>query len=241
MIPIATATAQFLTAPAPVFILDTCVLIDLFRSDPNRPLPVREELQAAADLLQYSQTRPVAAYVVVPELVPREYEDNATKPTDAFEKWLVGYDEKSAWIAAVAGDFGAAWQLATLVAPLALASVCRKLADELLGTATHLARDTDCLERAMARVIEKRPPSHKNEIKDSMNLEQSLELSRQLQQAGFPCDRVFISSNPADFAASETNSDLHPDLRADLAGAGLRYFRSIRAAIGEQRAAGQFS
>ena len=56
-----------------------------------------------------------------------------------------------------------------------------------------------------------------------MNLEQTLELSGQLQNAGFAPAKVFVSSNTSDFAASPTSSGLHPDLQAEFTAAGLEY------------------
>lgn len=88
----------------------------------------------------------------------------------------------------------------------------------------------------MARLIAKRPPSQdKQQMKDSMNLEQALELSRRLEAASFPYARVFISSNTKDFADSSANSEVHVDLRDEFDAAGLEYHTSLRSAIGSLR------
>ncbi|HVA49772.1 MAG TPA: hypothetical protein VNH11_25620 [Pirellulales bacterium] len=102
-----------------------------------------------------------------------------------------------------------------------------------------MARDQACLDRAVARLIAKRRPSHQKEIKDSMNLEQSLELSGRLQNAAFAPARVFVSSNTNDFAAGATSAAVHPDLQGEFAAAGLEFFTSLRAALGSLRARGQ--
>jgi hypothetical protein len=88
-------------------------------------------------------------------------------------------------------------------------------------------------------LIAKRRPSHKKEIKDSMNLEQGLELSRLLRNAAFAPARVFVSSNTNDFAASATSSVVHPDIQGEFAAVGLEYFTSLRATLGALRARGQ--
>src|SRR5271157_1808821 len=94
------------------------------------------------------------------------------------------------------------------------------------------------LNRAVARLIAKRRPSHKKEIKDSMNMEQSLELCSQLRNSGFTHPAVFISSNTNDYAAAATSSQLHNDLQAEFAAVSLEYFPSLRAAFGSLRARG---
>jgi hypothetical protein len=113
------------------------------------------------------------------------------------------------------------------------------LAEELLARATVLDRDQACLDEAVKRLIAKTRPSHNKEMKDSMNLEQVLELSRQLKNQGFSPDRVFISSNTADFAETSSSSKVHPDLEVDFLKAGLKYFTSFRAATGWLRSRGQ--
>jgi hypothetical protein len=90
--------------------------------------------------------------------------------------------------------------------------------------------DQACVDRALHRLINKIRPSHRKEVKDSMNLEQCLELSRRLQGAGFTRSRVWVSSNTNDFA-QPNNSHLPADLQGDFAAAWLKYFTSFRASL----------
>ena len=115
----------------------------------------------------------------------------------------------------------------------------RTLADSLLAKAKVLDRDQACLDQAVARLINKTRPSHKKEMKDSMNLEQCLELSRRLQNAGFVKSRVWVSSNTNDFAQGSTSSHLHSDLQADFTATGLKNFTSLWAAFGYLRGLGE--
>ena len=46
-------------------------------------------------------------------------------------------------------------------------------------------------------------------------------------------------SNTNDFAQTATSSHLHADLQRDFTTAGLKYFTSLRAALGHLRAAGE--
>ncbi len=239
MTPIGVAAAQILARPAPVIVFDTCSLIDLFRSNRTRSRPVLDELQAAAELFQLVATNPSSVHLVVPELVPGEFSDSAANVMGTFAEWFRSHDDDQDWLSGAASQFGVARPLPVSIVPSGIATACRQLADDLLAAATVLARDQACLDRAVVRVVQKRQPSRDGRIKDAMNLEQSLDLSRRLGHAAYPYDRVFISSNTSDFAAAATSTNPHPDIADELAAAGLGYFTSIRAAVGRLRAAGQ--
>jgi hypothetical protein len=241
MTPIAVAAAQILAHPAPVIVLGTCSLLDLFRRDVQRQQPRVPvgEIQAAAEISQLLTALPDAAHLIVPELVPGEFVDHADRIENEFEGWLRSHDQNQDWLAEAGLWLGLALPTPLAVQPLGIRAGCRKLADDLLTQAVVLDRDKACLDRAVARLIAKRRPSHKKEMKDSMNLEQALDLSARLQHAGFGPARVFVSSNTNDFAASPTSSVIHPELQLEFAAAGLEYFTSLRAAVGSLRARGQ--
>src|SRR5262249_51117937 len=95
-----------------------------------------------------------------------------------------------------------------------------------------LDRDQACLDRAVARLIDKTRPSHKKEMKDSMNLEQCLELSHRLQSGGVVKKRVWGGSNTHDLAQGTESPHPHADLQGDFTAAGLKYFTSLRATLG---------
>src|SRR5262249_41211469 len=148
----------------------------------------------AAELLRLVTARPHVAHLVVPELVPGEFADHADEIERDFEGWLAFHDDNQAWLAEVAPWVGTSLPRAPAVQPLGLRAGLRKLAADLLARAMVLDRDQACLDRAVARLIAKRRPSHKKEMKDSMNLEQCLELSSQLHLSGVASPRVFVSS-----------------------------------------------
>ncbi len=235
------AVAQILAQPAPVIILDTCNFLDLFRRDTTRQQPriPAEEIRIASELLQLVTARPDAVHLVVPELVPGEFADHANRIEREFDGWLEFHDENQDWLAEAALRVGTVLPTPLAVHPFGLHAEFRRLADELLAQAVVLDRDQSSLNRAVARLIAKRRPSHKKEIKDSMNMEQSLELCSQLRIAGFTNCAVFISSNTNDYAAASTSSQLHNDLQAEFAAVSLEYFPSLRAAVGSLRATGE--
>jgi hypothetical protein len=231
--------------PAPVILLDTCSFLDLFRPDesqnkvPFQPRVPHQEMRAAADLLALVSALPNAAHLIVPELIPREYADHASAIEAKFGEWTEFHDRNQDWLVGASLCVALALPAPHRVHPHGLAGRLRALADGLLARATVLDRDQACLDRAVHRLINKLRPSHKKEMKDSMNMEQCLELSSRLQNAGFPSSRVWVSSNTSDFAQAPTSSSLHADLQGAFMAAGLKYFTSLRATLGHLRAAGE--
>jgi len=243
MTPIADVASRIRANPAPVLIVDTCNFLDLFRvARPTKDTAERrvelDELLAAVELLTLLGSPEPALYHVVPELVPGEFLDNAgVRVQEPFERWVEAHDKTQPWLAEAGKLIGVALPNRAEIRSADLPSRLRSLAEELLATATVLARDRTCLDRAVARLIEKRRPSHKKEIKDSMNLEQALELCRQLSaNEPFPHPMAFVSSNTSDFALPKNNReedihrDVHSDLNAEFHAVSLLYFTSLRAA-----------
>ena len=223
--------------PAPVILIDTCSFLDLFRADetPSKvPFQARvpqQEIWAASDLLELVTALPEAAHLIVPELIPPEYSDHANAIQTKFGEWTELHDRNQDWFVE-ASVCVRRHALAAHGPSLRAGGQAPGMADGLLAKALVLDRDQVCLDRAVHRLINKLRPSHKKEMKDSMNLEQCLELSSQLEQAGFPRSRVWVSSKTNDFAQASTSSSLHADLRGDFTTAGLRYFPSLRGALG---------
>ena len=234
---IAAAAATILAAPAPVFVIDTCSFIDLFRHDDSKKwqrVP-SDEIRAAVELLSQATSSPKTAHLVVPELIPKEFSDNTRVVLTSAPDWPATHDAHQRWLFDTAGYLGVAFPTHFPIAGLYLPDKLRRLAEQLLTHAVVLARDQACLDRAVERVIEKDRPSHKKEIKDSMNLEQSLELGRLLKAGQFGPHCLFVSSNTNDFASASTSPDLHPDLERAFHAAELLYSTSLRAALGRLR------
>jgi hypothetical protein len=230
------ALAHIMSRPAvPVILVDTCNFLDLFRSDPTKPRVSQQEIRAAVDLLDLLNATPDAAHLLVPELIPREYLDHADTIQRAFGGWTERHDTNQTWVFDASACVALALPVPHPVHPHGLAARLRALADSLLGKAKVLDRDQACLDRAVVRLINKTRPSHKKEMKDSMNLEQCLELSRRLQSAGFVKSRIWVSSNTNDFAQESTSTQLSSELQDDFTAAGLEYFTSLRAAFHELR------
>jgi len=238
MTPLAEVAERIRAKPAPVLIVDTCNFLDLFRvARPTKDAAERRvelaELLAAVELLKLLGSPDPPLYHVVPELVPGEFKDNATeKVEEPFRLWLDAHDKNQQWLSGAGYAVGLALPTPVPVQPFHLSGRLRQLAEALLATATVLARDQTCLDRAVSRLIGTRRPSHKKEMKDSMNLEQSLELARRLRSDGTFGEAVaFISSNTNDYADSG-KARVHPDLRAEFDAVRLDYHTSFASARG---------
>jgi hypothetical protein len=89
MTPISEAVKQIIANPAAVIAIDTCSLIDLFRVGEKRRLKAPpDEIGAVVRLLQQLATRPEVPHLIVPELIPKEFTDNADKEQAAFRSWF---------------------------------------------------------------------------------------------------------------------------------------------------------
>ncbi len=168
----------------------------------------------------------------MPELVPGEFAFHADRIEKEFEGWLEVHDTNRGWLDEVASSFGLTLPPPTQIHPIGLHSALRAIAVSLLSLAVVLDRDQISLDRAVERLIARRRPSHKKEIKDSMNLEQGLELGSRLRSGGFSDRIAFISSNTDDYATKTPSLQLHPDLQAEFAAISMEYFTSLRAACG---------
>ena len=234
MTAISDAADAIIQSPAPVLIIDTCCFLDLFRRDDGTKWPrvPSEEIGAAAEFLKRAKSRPSAVHIVVPELVPLEFQDNADDISKSLKNWSADYDDHQLWLFESVAHLGLSAPHPAPISALTLPAAFRKLAEELLAQAIVIGRDQRCLELAIERVIQKRRPSHKKEIKDSMNLEQSLELARRLRAgaSGQPC--LFVSSNTNDYAETSPRVRIHPALQPEFAAVEMDYVTSFRAALG---------
>ncbi len=79
-------------------------------------------------------------------------------------------------------------------------------------------------------MFDRRRPSHKREVKDSIHLEHCLELARRIRLEGFAAQIIFASANKNDYGPADAQQP-HPDLRPDFAAVNMTYFDSLGDAI----------
>lgn len=212
--------------PVPVLIVDTCNYLDLVRvgKDGKGPYANAGEIAAAVELHTAAE-HPARLHLFVPEFVPGEWQDHADRHKDEVTVWARVLDEQLAWLQGVAGPLGKSPPPLPSVAGLDLAVGLRAVSEQLLNAATVLDRDMTCVGRALDRLASKRPPSSQNQIKDSIHLEQCLELTRQVRTGGCNAPVVWVSSNKSDFGGME--------LRAEFGNVGLEYKQTLQAAAGK--------
>jgi hypothetical protein len=237
-----TSIAQVVTAfaanPLPVLILDTCVLLDVVRA-PARVGGVNTVL-AARELLANAQPPGNRIYLAVTEVVATEWRSNLTETRRDAEAGASNFLTVNDLVPQLnyLPLFTPAGIPPGLAFAAGLAGQLEQLSSDLLGSAACLARDADCLSRALDRVLNQTRPAHKKGkgVKDAIILEHALELSRRLGSV-FAASRYFVSSNTNDFADSPL-SRLHPNLRSDFATASLEYAPSLSDAVTQLRTSG---
>jgi hypothetical protein len=228
---IAQLVADITAAPAPVLFLDTCAILDVARA------PARAQansVPAAETLVRLAGQSPPVAYLLVADIVAKEWADNVDSAVEELTKALATYEHVAQVIVTTGGTTPVAGPpiLSRIPADLKASS------DSLRLACRAIDRDTGAMSAALDRVVSKRRPSHKKEVKDSYILEHSLAVARGLGGTAFARWLVFVSSNTRDFADPASPS-VHPELAGDFNAAGLRYSVTVGSAVAALQAAGQ--
>jgi hypothetical protein len=103
-------------------------------------------------------------------------------------------------------------------------------AEMLFDACWELEREQACVNAAVQRVFDKRRPSHKREVKDSIHLEHCLELARRIRLQGFAEQIIFASANKNDYGPAVAQQP-HADLQRDFSAVNMTYFESLGDAI----------
>jgi hypothetical protein len=226
---IADAVTTLVSNPRPVLFLDTCDFLDVVRSFEEGE---NTHAAVASHLLKTLNAEPDQVQLIITSLVRHEWGQNVEVSRKRAAAHLRETHERIERILACCEHVKiAATGPVTDFAQLSLVQGLIDLAEELMGRAIHLKQDDSCIERALSRVMEKRRPSHKGEIKDSIHLEHYLEFSRQLSQARYPKPRLFVSGNKADFW--DGPPQVHGDLKNEFEAVGLQFFGKLDAALGQ--------
>jgi PIN domain len=227
---IAELVADLLGDPRPVLCLDTCVFLDVITTG-NRGLS--DLITVNRRLAEVIATTPERVQLVVTSLVLREWKQRRDEVRAEATKWLQNLDRQIV-------EVHRAWERLghPLNAPVRtyydinLVNELTILAESLLRSSAVLKEDTDCVMRALQRVKWKKRPSHNKEIKDSIHLENYLELSRQLLAGGLGHPVLFTSTNSSDFWQDKnTPGHPHAELAGDLSAAHLQFFGRLPLAL----------
>ena len=212
------------TQPTPVLCLDTCDLLDSVRGIRLRNLSSLRSLIRLRDKPALSAD---CCQVVVTYLVKHEWDQNLpTVRTDATAdlRNQQSIDDARSLFGSAPLPFGNVEQAALIDGFVAVVQ-------QIIDRAVILERDAGCIDRALERVMGRKRPSHKNEIKDSIHLGHYLELARRLRSAAFAEPCLFVSGNKADFWAKSGRPRSHPELDSDLKAAGLTFFARLEDAV----------
>lgn len=235
MVSIAEVVERIRATPAPMLIVDSCNFLNLFEAEKGKLITFGvEEVKAASRILHLLSGDGTELHLVVPELVPWEFQENTDEVLKRLLGWVRDYDDAQTQLATVCRAVGLQPPICASAQQLRLDDKLKSLAEDLLGKAAVLPRDPGCLERAVNRVVERKLPStNKNQqLKDSMNLEQALELCRLLGVgAPFGHPKCFISSDVSGYGV-EKKDHVHEDLEPEFAAVGLKYFKSFQAVRG---------
>jgi hypothetical protein len=226
----ADAVSELVGNPRPVLALDTCVLLDVIRAGMRAQTDVIAQSRKLSEIVI---TDPTRVQLVVTSLVVLEWGQNKDQVGQELTTWLAETDKRLI-------DIHKTWdrvgipkltQAPTYLEPL-LVEALTSLGESLIQSAIVLDEDHNCVIRALDRVKQKRRPSHKREIKDSIHLEHYLELARQLNAVGFAQPVIFVSTNGADFwADTNTPQSPHVELRVDLKAAALLFYGRLDYAL----------
>jgi hypothetical protein len=222
---IAEACRFILAQPAPVFLPDTCTLLDVVRA------PVRNcsyLIPLAEQFAELAAASPKRLHVVVSDTVTVEWTEHLARTVAEVETELQGLQERLRAIREVC----TALQLPPPAAlPRDLANLPARLqqtASQLYDSALVLAVAPECLSRAYTRqALHRRPGRRGTAMNDCTILEHALCLCSDLQAAGFSERCVFSSSNTADYCAGRA---LHPELVPEFNAAGLQFTTDLRSA-----------
>jgi hypothetical protein len=238
---LAVATNNLVANQRPLLFLDTCDLVNLLQVVTTVPVP---ELRAVNRLLAAlaanpQRCQPVVTFVTAIEFPqktdatnPFYIQDSVGKrmPPDEVTYHLGLIDAQLGRLHQVRQELGVPLPAPTSYAGLGLLADLQTTAEMLLDLCWALERDQGCVNAAIQRVFDRRRPSHKREVKDSIHLEHCLELARRVRLNGFTDQIIFASANKNDYGPAVAQQP-HPELQPDFATVHMDYCDSLGDAI----------
>ncbi len=223
--------ADLSARPRPVLCLDTCDLLDVIRGLSLRDLSHSRSFIRIENALNLNAN---SVQIVITYLVKHEWKQNlegvsstVTNELRTLSKQLMLIDETRSLS-----------RLPPIIVPeldgSGIVNGLVDLAHRVIDRSAVLEQHRTSIDHALDRVMAKRRPSHKKQIKDSIHLEHYLELARQLRSAGLNHPCLFVSSNKSDFWAGRDKTYLqfiHPDLEPDFDSSGLTFFARLEKAV----------
>src|SRR5579859_3586434 len=137
--------ASILRNPASVIVLDTCAILDLFRSQHRLQSPPRL-IEMALKAIDVSSIRPARLHVIVLEQVETEYKKNAPDELLALAKHFRTLFHTGTTL--LPGSQAVIWQTGLSVIETALSAI----PDSLISICARASHDVSCIARARFRL-----------------------------------------------------------------------------------------
>jgi len=236
---VAEAVRSIVASQTPVLFLDTCALLDIVR------LPFRARstgdsenlLTAAISILDKAREDQLS--LVIPPPVPIELQNNLSsveqEARNAVEELRLRYNVLTS-IQKAAGKPASS----LVIEADGIITFLKDLTTQLIVSSTELSRDDELDNRILTRIANNRPPSSKGAVNDCIVYEHTLQLMRNIRDAGHRQSLVFLTSNTNDYCISRAPKE---PIRAELDSVDARLCTTWNWALNElgltERSAGE--
>lgn len=199
-----------------VLVIDTCAILDVIRVPARVDSHTRAEaiLKSVSHILSMVKENPPKLSIVIPPLVPSEWEEHQSKIIKEVEKHLIKLDSMIKVAAVSARAFNKEIKLTTF-SNLNIHDKLLTLSKRLLYSGTWLESKDNVQQRSTNRAVANVPPARKGAVKDCIIYEHCLELFRLLRENNFNKKCVFLTSNTKDFC-DETNFSPQEPIKTEL-------------------------
>ncbi|WP_079437158.1 PIN domain-containing protein [Zoogloea sp. LCSB751] len=207
-----------------IFILDTCVLLDIVRAPVRREFST-ENARALVDVANGVRTGAQDIRIVIPSLVREEFELNFPKvQSDAVQELSrtlsnLAHAHQTLDILSARTPSPSTLDAAQWIAG------CESFARDLIDTAQELPTSDEDVRRAGRRSLKAVAPAKrgKSSLPDCVITEFALRIARENVQNASPSSVLFISSNDADYCDGRR---LIASLQTEFDAAGLDFCRN---------------
>ena len=227
--------AVVVSAPAPVLMLDACVLLDAVRAAVRADLGVAHILAAVTVIEQAAQSPP-GVHLITTELAHLEWVKNRDKVRRSAEQHLNQHHKPLGLWSEVAAALGQR-PLVEPATEFPLAAVT-DVADRLAAAAQRLRPDTSATAAALDRLYRFTRPAHDSKVSDALHLEHFLALARRIRDRNQSLAVSFVSSDSEAYGQKGT-STLDALLDRELLAVGVTYFPKLSAAVESMQLGGK--
>lgn len=209
------AVARIVANAAPVLAIDACSALDILRA-PARNLD-SSHLQAALYLLERGESDPIGLNIVIIEQAITECARHREAVLQECRTALTKLDESIRRVTDQHTTIGVAYQAGPALAMAGYGTASEAILDRFLDKAIDLEH-TPYEAAAYARLMQNRRPSKNGDAgADCLIMETFVGMCAALQQAGHHAQRIFLTSNIADYGNDRA---VHPDVLQDLGAVG---------------------